>query len=230
MNQQVFIQPLEVDDRLKQLGLTQQLLLESVMRGFLAWLNCTENHPPAFPGITAWGETNCGLREGLLPMGWERLNDRNLPLTVNRENGVALTASSGDECTGIEGMVPRTRNPKGTTIKDATNSNRAQLGLFTDNDLPPEPDDLETIKEWATWLLLTYRDTGTRVVRCELSRPIEMGIDGRVDGWAERIILGSIPFDGDEVSLTRDDNRGGDGSGSSESGNDAIQVEVRRRA
>ncbi len=230
MEQRVIVEPLEVEERLEQLGLTQQLLVEPVMRGFLAWSNCTDNHPPAFPGILAWGETNCGLREGLLPLGWERLNDRNLPLTVNQETRIALTASSGDDCTGIEGLVPRTRNPKGTTIKDATTSNRAQLGLFEDMDSPPEPVDLEAIKEWATWLLLTYRDKVKRAVRCELSRPIEIGIDGRVDGWAERIILGSIPFDGDEVSLTRGNDRGGDGSGSAGEGSDAIQVEVRRRA
>lgn len=229
VEQRVFIESVEVDDKLKQLGLTDQLLLDPVKRGFFAWLNCTQNHPPAFPGIMAWGEANCGLREGLLPLGWERYNDRNLPLTINRETGVALTVSSGDECTGIEGLIPRTRNPKGITMQEATSSNRAQLGLFSDMDVPPDPADLEAIEEWSTWLLLTYRDTVTRKVRCELSRPIAIGIDGRVDGWAERIILGSIPFDGDEVSLTRDNGRGGNGSGS-EDGNDAIQVEVRRRA
>ena len=204
-------------------------MLDAVKRGFLAWSNCTKNHPPAFPGIMAWGETNCGLRESLLPLGWERHNDRNLPLTVNRESGIALTTSSGDECTGIEKLVPRTRNPKGSTIKEATTSNRAQLGLFDEMNAPPEPADLEAIEEWATWLLLTYRDIATRSVRCELSRPIAIGIDGRVDGWAERIILSSIPFDGDAVSLTGDD-ASGDGSGSAGFGSDAIQVEVRRRA
>jgi hypothetical protein len=231
VEQQVFIQPFEVEDRLKHLGLTEQLLLDPVRRGFFAWLNCTQNHPPAFPGIMAWGEANCGLREGLLPLGWERYNDRNLPLTINRDTGVALTVSSGDECTGIEGMVPRTRNPKGVTMKEATSSNRAQLGLFSDMDAPPDPTDLEAIEEWSTWLLLTYRDSVSRTVRCELSRPIAIGIDGRVDGWAERIILGSIPFDGDEVSLARDNDKGGNGSGSAENGDDGtIQVEVRRRA
>ncbi len=127
MEQRVVVEPLEVEERLEQLGLTQQLLIEPVMRGFFAWSNCTKNHPPAFPGISAWGETNCGVREGLLPLGWERLNDRNLPLTVNYQSRVALTASSGDECTGIEGLVPRTRNPKGTTMKDATTSNVLSL-------------------------------------------------------------------------------------------------------
>jgi hypothetical protein len=231
VEQRVFTKPIEVEARLRELDLTEQLLLDAVKRGFFAWLNCTQNHPPAFAGIMAWGEANCSLREGLVPHGWERYNDRNLPLTIKRETGVALTVSSGDEFTGVEGMVPRTRNPKGVTIKDATSTNRAQLGLFSDMDGPPEPADLEAIEEWSTWLLLTYRDTMTRIVRCELSRPIAIGIDGRVDGWAERIILGTIPFDGDEVLLVHDNDRGGDGSGSAETGSDdTIHVEVRRRA
>ena len=230
--ERVFKQRAEVEDKLKELGLTEKILLDAVSRGFLAWSNCTENHPLALPGMLAWGEANCGLRESLLPMGWERHNDRNLPLTVHRETKIAITVSSGDECTGIEGMVPRTRNPKGPTIRDAVQSNSAQLGLFSEMAAPPAPEDLEAVDERATWLLLTYRDMMARVVRCELSRPVNIGIDGRVDGWAERIILGSIPFDGDEVSLTHGNDKGGDGSGSAEAGSDsdAIQVEVRRRA
>ncbi len=225
----------EVEKRLNQLGITEQLLLDAVGKGFLAWLNCTPNHPPAFPGILAWGESNCGLRESLLPLGWERHNDRNLPFTVNRETGIALTASSGDECTGIESMVPRTRNPKGVTTRDAVSSNRAQLGLFSEMDTPSEDvvgAVVGAVNEWATWLLLTYRDTSAREVRCELSRPVNIGIDGRVDGWAERIILRSIPFDSDEFTLTHGNDEGGHGSGSAETGSDAdsIHVEVKRRA
>ncbi len=92
---------------------------------------------------------------------------------------------------------------------------------------------VEEVKKWNTWLLLSYRDFTARVVECELSRPIGIGIDGRVDGWHERIILGNIPFDGDNVLLTRGGGDGGnDADGSVESGNgsDAIDVEVRRRA
>ena len=214
----------EVTEKLTALGLSEEILQGAVSRGFLARLDCTENHPPSIPGIVAWGETICALRENLLPMGWERSNDRNLPLTVNVETGIALTASSGDEFTGLEGATPRTRNSKGPKTKEFVDTNCLQLGLFS--DMSTVPDDLKVVDEWATWLLLTYRDLGTRVVRCELSRPINIGLDGRVDGWAERIILRSIPFDGDDVSLTRDNG----GGGSNANGSDAIRVQIRRRA
>lgn len=226
---QIFKQPGDVEDKLRELGLTESLLLGAVAKGLFAWLDCTANHPPSFPGMAAWGETNCNLRESLLPQGWERLNDRNLPLTVKRDTGIAITASSGDECTGLEESIPRTRNPKGLTTKEAILSNRAQLGLFEDMDVVPI-DVVNAVSEWTTWLLLSYRDISARVVRSELSRPVNIGIDGRVDGWAERIILKSIPFDGDQVSLEHDGDEYSElGNGSEENGTDAIQVEIKRR-
>jgi hypothetical protein len=159
------------------------------------------------------------------------LNDRNLPLTVNRATELAITASSGDEFTGIEDAAPRTRNPKGVTTRQKVNANAAQLGLFSDMTDSAE-EFLEEVKKWNTWLLLSYRDHAARVVRCELSRPVGIGVDGRVDGWYERIILGAVPFDGDELVLTGNGGDGGnnaDGSVEFDSGSDAVDVEVRRR-
>ena len=34
-------------------------------------------------------------------------------------------------------------------------------------------------------------------VRCELSLPFSIAEDGHIDAWRERILLGSIPLDGD---------------------------------
>lgn len=232
MHQNIFRNPVDVEDRLQQLGLSKELLIAAVEAGLYGWLNCTENHPPSFPGVNAWAEGVRSLRESLLPKGWERLNDRNLPLTVNRATNVAITASSGDECTGVEDMAPRTRNPKGVTTKQKVNANAQQLGLFADMTASAE-ELIEEVKKWNTWFLLSHRDEKKKVVRCELSRPIGIGVDGRVDGWHERIILDEIPFGGDEVLLTRGDGDGGrdaDGSVELDSGSDAIDVEVKRRA
>ena len=112
-------------------------------------------------------------------------------------------------------MVLRTRNPKGVTTRDAVSSESecSVLAFFPRWDTPSEDvvgPVVGAVNEWATWLLLTYRDTSAREVRCELSRPVNIGIDGRVDGWAERIILGSIPFDSDEFTLTHGNNEGGE--------------------
>jgi hypothetical protein len=57
----------------------------------------------------------------------------------------------------------------------------------------------------STYLFLMYRDLVTRTVRLELSRPISMNEDGRVDEWGERIILNAVPF-GDDPQILNDDN------------------------
>jgi len=36
-------------------------------------------------GLFAWGETICALRERLIPLGWERQDEQNWPLVVNRD-------------------------------------------------------------------------------------------------------------------------------------------------
>ena len=226
----VYVQPRDKEEQLRQLGLTEQVLLDAVRKGIFAFLNCTQNHPRSFAGMAAWGETVCGIREGLLPLGvWERFDDRNLPLTVNVETRIAITASSGDENTGIAELSPKSRNPKGIVTREIVQANYEQLNLF-----PVIQIESPTLKvsDLTTWLLLSYRDLNTRVVRCELSRPVSVGQDLRVDDWDERIILSSIPIDGDEIYLTGPDNSGGDVSGSAEDGSraDAITVEVKRRA
>jgi hypothetical protein len=169
------------------------------------------------------------LREGLLLKGWDRFNDRNLPLTVNQQTGIAIAASSGDECTGIAELAPRTRNPKGSATKDLADANAVQLGLFTDMGAPVKEMVEETAK-WETWFLLSYRDFQTGVVRSELSKPINIGDDGRVDGWDERIILDEIPFGGEQVPVTGSGGRNSDGSLGLDNLSEAVDVIVKRRA
>lgn len=229
----VYRRPTEVAERLAELGLDTEVLKQAITTSLLAWLECTANDPPSFSGICAWAAVVRTLRESLIPRGWERLNDHNLPLTVNKKIGVAITASSGDECTGVEELFPRTRNPKGSTTQQKVKVNAIQLGLFT--DMTDSPEELVAeVEKWNTWLLLSYRDQASRTVRCELSKPIGIGTDGRVDGWYERIILGEIEFSGDAVPVIRGGSRDGgsntDGSVDFESGTDEIDFEVKRRA
>jgi hypothetical protein len=228
----VYRQVEDVEMRLEKLGLDTEILKQAVNLGLLARLECTENDPSSFPGICSWAASVRSLREQLIPRGWERLNDRNLPLTVNRSLGIAITASSGDDCTGIEGLFPRTRNPKGVTTQQKVKSNAEQLGLFTDTTDTPE-ELIAEVKKWNTWLLLSYRDVANRKIRCELSCPIGLGPDGRVDEWSERIILEDILFDGDSVLLIRgngDTGDGRDGAVDFETGSAEIDFEVKRRA
>jgi hypothetical protein len=39
-------------------------------------------------------------------------------------------------------------------------------------------------------------------IRAELSLPMDIGVDGRVTVWQERIVLGSMPLDAEQLEIT----------------------------
>jgi hypothetical protein len=213
----VYEQSWHVNKRLADLGLEEPDLLQPAERGFSAWASCTANHPPAIPGLWAWGETVCALGERLIPLGWERRNESNWPLVINKSGTIALSVATGNEDTGRKDSDPLTASAKGPRTVNAIVANQRQL-VFPEM-LPP----VESLNApgRATWLLLVYRDLDAREMRCELSRPISMDAEGRVDGWAERIILKPRPFDGIGDVLAG----GNNGPQSPE-----IRVEIKRRA
>jgi hypothetical protein len=218
MNVKVFSEPNEIVDRLAELGLAQAGLLEVVQRGHTARLGCTPNHPPLTPGIMAWAETVCALRELLRPEGWSRCDDGNWPLTINANGDIALSVATGNEATGRAGSSPTTKSSKGPRTEEAVVTNALQLNLFEmAQDIP---DVLDQGVDRTTWFLLIHFDHFEQELRSELARPITMNREKKVDGWAERIILPAIPLDGTDISIGA--------SGGPDSGSD-IEVEVRRR-
>jgi hypothetical protein len=195
----VFNEPPDAARRLAELGLEPEILTEAVQRGQAEWASCTANHPRFFPGIAAWAETVRALRELLLPHGWQRSDEGNLPFTVNEAGQLALSVATSDGSTGRATGSPCTNGSKGPKTRGAIDVNRLQYQLFENIELLPQ--DMEAIKARTTWFLLIHRDLDSREVRSELSRPINMNVEGRVDGWAERVILGTIPFDGDMIDM-----------------------------
>ena len=178
-------------ERLVELGLQAEPLREAAARGLAAAHACTLNHPRIMPGLSAWSETVCGLRENLAPEGWERLDEGNLPWTVNATGSMAIAVATGDEETGKEKGSPCTKSKKGPRVAEAVEANQLELfppGIRLPATTPPGRE---------TWLLLIHRDFSAGELRMELSRPVNMGEDNRVDGWSERIILDALPFDGD---------------------------------
>jgi hypothetical protein len=89
-------------------------------------------------------------------------------------------------------------------------------------DLVLKPEHLAQINARMTWLLLMHFDPIAREVRSELSRPVSMDQDQRVDGWDERIILRSIPLDGDLVRVSP--------TGNTPPQSPEIVLEIKRRA
>lgn len=186
---------LDVQSRLSQLGLVEQVLVDAVARGNMRRQECTPNHPACFIGLEAWGWTVCYLREGLVPKAWTRREEGNWPLTVHPSKRMAIAVATGDENTGNPNATPMTKSPKGPNTVQAIAKNHLQTSLFDDWMLPDQTG--EDKDDCLTWLLLISTQKGK--VRCELSLPVTC--NGKVDGWKERIILRELEID-PEPSVT----------------------------
>jgi len=206
-----FDNPHEIAGRLHDMGLSEVPLREAIYQGHLQRTHLTNNHPIIFHGLNMWGWVVKELRDQLRPMGWVREDIGSYALTINDERKVAITVASGDEGTGDPSAHPSNRSRKGRNTVEAIETNR-QMDLF--EQLPPE---IAVEGGRQTWVLMHHTDSARGEIRIELSRPSSIGNDGKITAWAERIILGSIPFDDELVEIYAPD------------GPD-IDVDVRRKA
>jgi hypothetical protein len=200
----------ETQVRLEQLGINEAALYESVKNGCLARKRFTDNYPRISIGIAIWAEIVARLREILIPLGWEKSDKGNYELVVNQSLNIAIAVAAGDEFTGLSRATPSNKCPKGANTKEAISTNN-QIDLFAEY-LPIPIVSKDSI---STWILLHY--FADDEIRLELSLPSEIGVDGRIKGWSERIILQPIHLD--EISV---------GFFSSEMQD--IEIEVRRKA
>lgn len=189
-----YIEELDTETRLAQISLTESALIEAVKHGYLARTRLTENHPRIFYGYATWAETVARLREALLPLGWEKSDKGNYELVINKLQELAIAVATGNEYTGSPYITPSNKCPKGTNTIEAININN-QMDLFP--ELIPAPSINQD--NFSTWILLYY--IAKDEIQCELSLPSDIGADGRIKGWKERIILKSIPLDEDLLEL-----------------------------
>jgi hypothetical protein len=127
-----------------------------------------------------------------------------LPIVFHKKRKIAITVATGDEATGKPDFDPCTKCPKGPQTRSNISNN--QLKLFPEEFVRAAYEQTTAKSGFITWLLLFHADELTRQVRSELSLPVGMNEEGRVDGWDERIILGSAPFDADTLKVPVDDN------------------------
>lgn len=176
-----YSEPIDRKNRLSELGVTEEQLQHSIQAARAARANCTKNHPPQYPGFSAWAEGIRTLRDELMPQKWRRETDNGLPLVVREDGNVAITYSSGDEWTGSLESEPCTRSPKGprTAVACAGNEMQYTLALFSDMNLTSIA--AETISRRTVWVLLVYMDEKANEIRSELSTPTNMNTEGRID-------------------------------------------------
>lgn len=197
--------PLEVDARLRQLGLTREVLRNAVLAARVAWASCTENDPPSYAGQTLWAVATRVLREQLILWGWIKSDAANFSTVVNGDGTIAVVVATGDSATGIEdeGVIPKTKCPKGPLTEAAVLANEGQLALALYPQAEPRvsrPQEGLAVFTLATWVLLIYHGRNAfdqEEFRSELSLPMSpLGDDERIEHWHERIILDAITDDG----------------------------------
>lgn len=185
-------QPWDVNRRLAELGLEEEPLRIAVSRGYLGWASCTENHPRIYAPLVAWAETVGAMREYLTTLGWENSDDNNYSLSLSPDGRLAIGVATGNEETGRIAGSPSTTASKGRNTVTAILVNQGQLKLFPEEP-QADPGASEKLADRTTWMLLIRRDR--EEIRCELSLPVSIDGEMRIDTWRERIILRSIPRD-----------------------------------
>ena len=184
----------EASGRLAELGLTIELIERVVRRADAEASMCTALDPPIMEGLTRWGRINRFLREELIPAGWRFDNPRNLPRTIHPSGEFAIVATTGDELTGLAGLLPATKYLKGDATVQAITVNE-QLTLDFGDFVPGWP--VGGSGEMLTWFMMFH--TEEEAFRVELSLPNAI-TDGRITSWAERIILPVFPRDDDRLT------------------------------
>lgn len=190
-------EPLAVAAILSRFGLSEEPLLAAAMQGYLARANCTANHPPLFPSFVAWGETVRALREQLAPFGWYRDDERNYSRAVHPDGRIAIAVATGNEATGLADGLPSTKSAKGPSTVGALEVNRLQAWL--PGMEPPEESRSGEGKALTTWVLLVHH--ADNEIRAELSLPLDIGDDGRISVWRERILLRAMPLDPEPIEV-----------------------------
>lgn len=210
----------EVWDRLSELGLSLDDLHDVLDRAEAERRTCTGFDPPGLPGSVFWGRVVRYMRETYVPKGWKARNVDQLPLLINPDRSLAVTASSGDWATGISALYsPRSRYPKGAATGRRVEAN----GQSTIPGLPPDlTEDGDEDDLLITWVLLYFHEKGDEQtkLRCEFSLPLEIGAGGKIDAWSERIILPPLEFPEDVIGL----------DGLDDEGPGAIDVPIERRS
>lgn len=182
MSTEVFVQE-QAAGRLAELGLTAPVLERVVRRADAEAQLCTAFDPPLLEGLTRWGRATRYLREELVPLGWRFDNPRNFARTIHPSGEFAIVVTTGDELTGVPGMSPGTKYPKGFATMLAVEAN-VQLSFDFG------PDFFHNGAGIVTWLFMFHSDE--REHRVELSLPGGFA-DGLITHWAERIILPPFP-------------------------------------
>jgi hypothetical protein len=211
----IFKNLIEVNNRLEQLGLNREKLLEVVEAMLAARADCTPNDPPGSRGWSSWRMGTRRMREEfLVEDGWERDETDQISSIVNKKLGVRIVVANTDNATGIDhdGCIPQNSSKKGIATDRAVHVN--QLSFMEKLDESVNIVALKSLPNASRPIITLYLcvyDNGDEF-RAELSCPA--GLDGGFfTDFRERVFLNSSD-DSDGNPVRR--RAGGDDDGGSE--------------
>ena len=180
--------PLDVDDKLAELDLSQALLWSALRRGLDYKCRLTRYHTNAIRGLGVWDAINVGLGETLQRLGWNRKEPGNFAITVHPEEKLCIAVMSGNAATGSVELSSSNSTPLQTggrsRTREAVVNNRVALGL--------QRHFFQMMPSWKqpvpTYFLLHRIDADAGEIRAELSLPTFLP-DRYITDWHTRIIL-----------------------------------------
>ena len=190
MAPRILINSVEVRNRLDEMGMTYDELVEvaDAMVGERAL--CTDNDPPGARGWASWRMGTRRLREILRRKdGWVKDETDQVASVLNERLALRIAVSNTDENTGIDdpNLYPRNRAEKGLATDRIVQQNQQSFMATLDEsvNVVQFPDGAAS-KPVITWYLCLYNEGD--IVRAELSCPD--GVEnGFFTGFIERIIL-----------------------------------------
>jgi hypothetical protein len=197
----IYVSPIEVRQKLKDIGLPDEIIVRAAQSGFIEKSNSNIFDPRTAGGYDAWRYPTRVLRESLHHTGGRLEDPRNLPLVILDEYRTIFTVSSGDQQTGsVFGAEPKTKNEKGSVLKAVIEKDFSQPDLFGD---PIDRARFVQTREYPIWILLLHI-TGVEI-KVEVSRPRSLDRNAQIDSWRERIIMNVVPPDSITDSIPEED-------------------------
>ncbi len=172
-------------NKLGEMGLSYETLANAASNGHKMKKKKSKYAPPICKSISFWENTIIMLREQLVEkLGWSICDDYNLNRTISPRKDYSIVVSSGNANVG-KNANPSTLNKKGQLSAAVVDVNNVvQLSLFPIQSSKTKKYNVERIPHW---FLLYYND-GNKIW-LELSLPRQIGKDGRISSWFQRIIL-----------------------------------------
>ncbi len=173
----------DCNQRLTELGLNRDLLVEAVKHSIAARAGVTENDPASAAGYESWRAATRRMRELFLPPDWEKCSPKGVESIQNSKLKIRVSVLGTDENTANPHQDPQNRTPKGAGSESVTEVNRQLRLPFPAIKQPQQsnPND-----GYSHWFLCIY--DGGETVCAELSCPTEFE-GGKVKGFVERILV-----------------------------------------